>query len=285
MWLTDMADALRSAGLDVVEHPGWKTRGRSEMRAVRGIMLHHTAGPAAGDLPSLNTVINGRPDVPGPLAQLMLARSGAWHVIAAGRCNHAGQGDWPGLTGGYDIVGIEGESTGTGDWTSAQHAAWLVGVRALARHYQVPSTRVIGHREWAPRRKIDPVGINMAEIRNYVAAEEDDLTPDENIMLRQIKDAVCRWADDEPVRVQDRTIFGVWEHRLPVGNTSEALVDAASGGTLDAVALAERITARVVEQLLAGDLVEQLTSARTAAEVEGLLNALAARLAPAEVAE
>ena len=88
--LTDLADVLRGAGLTVVERPGWRTRGHGQMSGVRCVVLHHTAGPATGEAPSLGVVENGRPDLPGPLAQLVLGRSGTWYVVAAGLCHHTG---------------------------------------------------------------------------------------------------------------------------------------------------------------------------------------------------
>src|SRR4051812_9932387 len=94
---TWLADTLRNAGLSVIEQPGWQSRGRAEMGEVKGAICHHTAGAATGDHPSLSTVENGRPDLPGPLSHLFLSRSGAFYVLAAGRCNHAGVGVWRGI--------------------------------------------------------------------------------------------------------------------------------------------------------------------------------------------
>lgn len=75
MMLTDLASILRTADLDVVEVDGWQTRGHDGMKSVKGILIHHTAGPATGDFPSLNVVRDGRPDLVGPLAQLGLGRT------------------------------------------------------------------------------------------------------------------------------------------------------------------------------------------------------------------
>ncbi len=43
--LTDLADILRKAGLNVVEVSGWKTRGHGVMRSVKSIIYHHTVSP------------------------------------------------------------------------------------------------------------------------------------------------------------------------------------------------------------------------------------------------
>lgn len=161
--LTWLADVLRARGLKVVEHAGWQSRGRGEMGNVLGVMLHHTAGPASGDLPSLGTVLNGRPadGIPGPLAHLMLSRSGVWHVIAAGVANHAGKGyaPWVGRdNGNAHLLGVEAESTGRGDWTAEQLIAYPRGVAALLDKLNEPTGHAIAHKEWAPDRKIDIAG-------------------------------------------------------------------------------------------------------------------------------
>jgi hypothetical protein len=96
-----LADVLRSGGCKVTELAGWKDRGRlGAFGPVKGVLCHHTAGPTTGNAPSLSTIVNGRPDLPGPLSHLHLARDGTFTVIAAGRCNHAGPGLWRGVTSG-----------------------------------------------------------------------------------------------------------------------------------------------------------------------------------------
>ncbi|CAF1248999.1 unnamed protein product [Rotaria sordida] len=74
--LTGLADILRGAGVNVVEVAGWKTRGHGVMSSVKGIIVHHTAGPATGDFPSLAVVRDGTSSLAGPLSQLGLGRTG-----------------------------------------------------------------------------------------------------------------------------------------------------------------------------------------------------------------
>src|SRR5215472_9212376 len=111
--LTWLSEVLEAAGLRVAEQPGWRTRGRGDVGVIRGVMCHHTAGPLNGIMPSLDLIINGRPDLPGPLSQLALGRDGTFFVIAAGLANHAGVGTWRGITNGNSsFIGIEAENTG-----------------------------------------------------------------------------------------------------------------------------------------------------------------------------
>src|SRR5450755_1258774 len=109
--LSWLAEVLEDAGLKVAEQPGWRTRGRGDVGPIKGVIGHHTAGPATGIMPSLGTVTNGRPDLQGPLAQLCRGRDGPYFVVAAGRANHAGACNWQGNTSGNtNFIGIEAEN-------------------------------------------------------------------------------------------------------------------------------------------------------------------------------
>lgn len=175
-YLTWMADVLRAAGLPVQEVGGWRTRGHGQMGSIAGVLLHHTAGPATGNYPSLGVVRDGRPGLAGPLAQLGLARDGTWLVIAAGQAWHAGTGyvSWCGRDNGNSrLIGVEAESTGRGDWTQAQLTSYPRGTAALLRYLGYGADRALAHKEWATPagRKIDPAGWpgDMTGFRTAVA--------------------------------------------------------------------------------------------------------------------
>ena len=180
--LTWLAPALEAAGLKVAEVPGWEARGRAEMGKVVGVICHHTAGPPAGNMPSLDTLINGRSDLPGPLAQLGLGRDGTFYVIAAGRCNHAGFGSWQGVTtGNTSFIGIEAENTGLpGDtpWPKVQVDAYQRGVAAILKHIGAAAMFCAGHKEYAlpAGRKSDP-DFDMVVFRSSVTAILDGSAP------------------------------------------------------------------------------------------------------------
>ena len=171
--LTWLPEALQKAGLKISEVPDWRTRGRAEMGRVRGVMVHHTVGQRTGNMPSLNLLIRGRPDLNGPLAQLGLGRDGTFYIIAAGKANHAGDGEWRGIkhTGNSNFIGIEAENAGTPDdpWPDAQMDALRRGVAAILQYIGADSTMVCGHKEYAPTRKKDPLW-EMAPFRESVAA-------------------------------------------------------------------------------------------------------------------
>jgi len=171
--LTWMPDVLSKAGLKVVLEPGWQTRGHGDFGPPEGVLLHHTAGPPRGEMPDLSIIINGRPGLSGPLANLSLGRSGTYYVIAAGRAYHAGFGTWNNVTSGNScFIGIEAENTGVaGDpWPLVQMDAYQRGVAALLAHMGRDASWCAGHKEYAipAGRKTDP-DFDMDMFRKAVA--------------------------------------------------------------------------------------------------------------------
>jgi Putative peptidoglycan binding domain/N-acetylmuramoyl-L-alanine amidase len=175
IWLSAV---LEGAGLKVAEQPGWRTRGRGDIGTIRGVMCHHTNGPRTGIMPSLGIVTNGRPDLAGPLAQLCLGRDGTFFIVAAGRANHAGIGNWQGITtGNSSFIGIEAENTGflTGPdaepWPDVQIDAYRRGVAAILKKIGANAIMCCGHKEYAlPQGRKDDPTFNMPDFRNQVAA-------------------------------------------------------------------------------------------------------------------
>lgn len=168
-----LVDAARLTGYPVVEIAGWRTRGHGGMAAVEGVLCHHTAGPAAGEYPSLRVVRDGRAGLAGPLSQLGIGRSGTVYVIAAGTAWHAGASTWDGLTGlNSRFLGIEAEDDGDGTWTAEQLDVYPRLAAALLHYMRRPAFRCAGHREVAlPKgRKIDPAGLDMHAVRAQVGA-------------------------------------------------------------------------------------------------------------------
>ncbi|WP_407155650.1 N-acetylmuramoyl-L-alanine amidase [Bradyrhizobium sp. STM 3557] len=172
--LTWLAEVLEEAGLKVAEQPGWRSRGRGEMGPVKGVICHHTAGPAKGIMPSLGIITNGRPDLAGPLAQLGLGRDGTYFVVAAGRCNHAGVGMWQGLSqGNQNFIGIEAENTGlpSDPWPAVQLDAYRRGVAAILKKIGANPIMCAGHKEYAlPQGRKDDPSFDMNEFRTQVAS-------------------------------------------------------------------------------------------------------------------
>ena len=176
MWLDDLADAARGSGLPVWEDPGWRRRDHGAMAGVKGIICHHTGSSGSG---AWTVVRDGRADLAGPLAQLTLERDGSVRVLSHGQAWHAGTGSWPSIgrnVGNAYCIGIEAVYNGS-DITDAQRRAYPQLCAALARRYRIPVGNVIGHREWAPTRKVDPGRIDMPAFRREVAALVGGGTP------------------------------------------------------------------------------------------------------------
>lgn len=166
---TGLAQALRSVGLGVVEHPGWEKRGDASFTP-KGLVAHHTA--IAETAASVRICINGRPDLPGPLCQVVLGTAGTCHVIAAGRANHAGPGGWKGLSGNSVVWGIEAVHSGLTmqPWPSIQVEAYRKASAAMLRLVGVRNAGYLcGHKEWTAR-KIDPINLDMTQFRAAVQA-------------------------------------------------------------------------------------------------------------------
>jgi len=159
MYDIGLAERIRRKGVEVVEIAGWETRGSSTYSPLLGLW-HHTAGPRTGSTPSLATCIYGRPDLPGPLCQVLQSREpdgrDKAYVIAAGRANHTGVGEWRGISGNSKAFGVEVEHVGTVTQPGARHeitariiAAGLEGgsrdARNCCRHaeYAKPEGRKI----------------------------------------------------------------------------------------------------------------------------------------------
>ncbi len=166
---TGIADRLRAAGLKVVEVEGWRTRGRASFNPV-GSVDHHTAGPRRGNAPSLGTCIKGRPDLPGPLCNVHVARDNTCHVVAAGKANHAGKGGFKGIQGNSRMFGVERENVGTADepWRPDQTETAARVHAALLRGHGLSAEMLCLHKEWTPR-KADAHTITGAELRALCA--------------------------------------------------------------------------------------------------------------------
>lgn len=200
LWLPQV---LRDAGLEVIEHPGWQSRGHGDMGKVQGVLCHHTGGPLTGEISDINVLVDGRPDLAGPLSHLGLGRSGTFYVIAAGKGWHAGAGNWQGVTDGNShFIGIEAENTGetsgarADPWPEVQVDAYARGCAAILKHIGAQAIMAAGHKEFAlPKgRKSDP-SFDMTAFRARVA----------NFMGETIKDTPM-----EPASIRTKNPGAMW---------------------------------------------------------------------------
>jgi hypothetical protein len=232
---------MRDAGLQVDPQPGWVTRGRSPLTP-HGIVIHHTAGPATGDTPSLPVVTHGRAAtattraLPGPLYNVLVGRTGIVRIIAAQTANHAGTGSWRGLAGNHTVIGVAAENTGLGEpWGVTQYRATVRACAVLCLTHNIPTSLVCGHKEWTPR-KPDPAGIDMDRLRVDVFAATLDI--DGTATLPPLAPAPPKEPTVDPVR-QAQAAINAWlppERRIAVDGRWGPASTAALTRVLDQVA-------------------------------------------------
>lgn len=184
---TGIADLIRGEGVPVVETPGWRTRGMAAFNP-RGLVVHHDGFSASVRTSvAVNLMVHGRRDVPGPLCHVWLdddnedtplAGDPVAYLIAAGRANHAGPGGYSGLSGNSSVFGIEARHTGGPNepWSDAMMDAYVRVSAALCRAGGFDADMVCAHKEWAPRRKVDPT-FDMGVFRRCVDARLDSAAP------------------------------------------------------------------------------------------------------------
>lgn len=217
LWLPDL---LVDFGVTVVTHDGWEGRGSADFDP-RVVIAHHTAVRGSG----VKVCIGGRPDLPGPLCQVVLARDGVAHVIAAGRANHAGAGGWAGYSGNRRALGIEADNDGREPWPARQIDAFHLTAAALLAGINADPSHLCFHREWAPGRKVDPHTLDPTEFRAatgldlqwWRTKQEDDMfTPEDRERLKRIEqkqvefdNTLAGWATTDGKRSKDvRSLIG-----------------------------------------------------------------------------
>lgn len=167
MRITEAPAVLRAAGIEVVEHSGWRTRSNGELSSTLHWVWHHDASNP-GDSPGVPAYMIGNYRKAG--AQLWVDRRGRWHIIATGVAYHAGK--VRGSVGNSNSVGIETDHTTGESWPSALLDSLRKGTAALIRHYGGGADRLHFHKSiCAPvGRKNDPDGLDLGAERARVAA-------------------------------------------------------------------------------------------------------------------
>lgn len=179
------------------EVDGWRTRGRDDETGLRfgpvyGCVTHHT-GSDGSDSANRSLIVNGRSDLPGPLAQFGLCDDGTVDIISIGRCNHAGGGDPDVLRAvkneSYDLkppatdkhqgelgavdgndcfYGVECYYSGGHPPTNQMYTSLVKLWAAICDHHGWSAKSVIGHKEWSDY-KWDPGGFTMVGLRHDIA--------------------------------------------------------------------------------------------------------------------
>lgn len=176
--ITWLADQLKKdTYISVIEQSGWKTRMRSGSFSPVGVLLHHTGSTASNSnpAPSLNTVLSGRSDLPGPLCHVLVDYKGKCRVIAGGRANHAGEAKASGPISAGDgntkYIGIEIDYSGSQNPSDVQYAAVVDVAAAILARLGKTSTSCRCHKETSVTGKWDPGHtFTPAEWRSMISA-------------------------------------------------------------------------------------------------------------------
>lgn len=203
---------LRGARLKVVPIEGWETRSAPGPFTPVGQVVHHTAGAAEGNAPSLPTVINGRPGIPGPLCNGLIARDGTVYLVCAGKANDSGIGNQYVLDAVKADHAPEGDATEPGtisgnpwfyDWEveavgdsspypDVQIDALVAVCAAVNLAKGWSANRVLHHREWTSR-KIDMSW--RGDLRGLVAEEMVDMEEGQMAYRQEDRDRDERTAE------------------------------------------------------------------------------------------
>lgn len=210
---------LRDAGLTVVEHPGWETRGRAwPVGSPVGVMLHHTAAPVpypvtnlAGDFDGrVKCNLNVKPDgtvvviagracnySSGPGSNVVLAET---KKAVAPRANARERGLVDNTDGNPFYFNFEVDHLGDGSAVPAvQYAALVTACRVVLDTYNRVPDQIVSHAEWTAR-KIDPYWNGSRRTAAVIRTElnEDTMTPEEQAALNWLVTALKSKPSDSP---------------------------------------------------------------------------------------
>lgn len=191
--------ALKSRGITVKEHAGWRTHNRAghgSWGELYGVMFHHTVSSDAG---IVEYCFNGSAELPGPLCHGVIGKDGKITLVGWGRANHAGGGDkdvleavkdgrplpktneHQGSAGSVDgnahFIGFEcvNKGDGTDPWPAVQLDAMKQAAAAVCDLYGWSAKSVIRHMDWSDW-KSDPKGVNWtrftADVQKLIDADK-----------------------------------------------------------------------------------------------------------------
>ncbi|NNG20484.1 peptidoglycan DD-metalloendopeptidase family protein [Naumannella sp. ID2617S] len=212
----EIVDALRGAGLTVIEPDGWRGRCRCctgphtnagghirEWVTLNGITIHHTSGgmlrggAAVAYASRGGWLTTGDAKTPGPLCLAGIDGDGRIIMVGAGRCNHIGKISSSGLAamraanfsldGSQNLRGSDLDGNGYtlgfelmagGVPNDVQRDAAIRAAAALCRRLGWTGQEVHGHGEVADSRDFSDPGFDMGRFRRDVmAAVRGNQTP------------------------------------------------------------------------------------------------------------
>lgn len=189
-WLIpELRKAAEPLGIRVIVVEGAENRGRpastGDYDPNGAHTVHHTGATTSDEHPALTvqTCIIGRPDLPGPLVQVLVAHNGDIYVIACGRCNHAGEVGKSGVLGmplGADgnalSIGDEVDTNGTQPLPPEQIRSIALVGKVVTEHDGHDVAWIHRHEDISATGKWDIGNRSTAQLREDArSVEEDDM--------------------------------------------------------------------------------------------------------------
>jgi len=258
VYLTELANWLRNAGLSVIEYPGWQTRARGSggySQHPLCVMWHHTASPPSWDgQKDADYCAVGDPDA--PVSNLYIDRSGTVWVLAAGATNTNGKGKSISFSRGTvpsdcmntHAVGMEMGNDGLGErWPVAQvNSAFVVSNTINSRIGNQPDD-ISTHQFYAPDRKIDPATTNVegpwqpssctssgswdrGDVQQECQARAGNWNPPQEDDEEMIFDGYWKRPNDDAVFALYKSGYKVWMNSSEMFEAHKALM-AVNGAT------------------------------------------------------
>jgi hypothetical protein len=158
---------LNRRGVKTAWNPEGVHRGREINPRPEAIILHDTVTTRAWTTANVwRLLTHGRAGLPGPLANLSPDRAGVVWLVANGRANHNGFGDYDNDTIGVEVQCAGGLKGHEEPWNPVQQDVTVTLCQVLESIYG--NLPILGHKESDPGRKIDPWGIDMHAIRHRI---------------------------------------------------------------------------------------------------------------------
>jgi N-acetylmuramoyl-L-alanine amidase-like protein len=210
----EVAARLRAAGVTVYEWPGWESRGNGLTSAYEGLVVHHTASGYGSAFPVL---VDGRPDLSGPLCNTSGNADGSVTLIAAHPANHAGAGFGRSMgplprTSLFNnrVWGHETVYPGDQPMTDAQYRTAAILARICTDVFGYGDIeRARAHAETSGEGKWDPgyapgLTIDMGAFRSdALNIQEDDLSAAAEEMISQIYASMSKMSAQRGIDVGD----------------------------------------------------------------------------------
>lgn len=296
----------RALGAVVEFEPGWETSGNGTKADYEGGSVHHTAAASSATrpFPSRTVLLEGRADLPPPLANV----AGPWcpverpllRVLAAHPANHAGasggrsMGPLP-VTRLFNprVFGLEIDYAGDVPMAPGQYRAAVIFGAGLTRVLRRPSPEwVRGHAETSVTGKWDPGyapgrTIDLAAYRRDVWAlattsEEDDMPSADDVWKAPIGDfytpdstdtmpafAALAWSAAHGARARDAAAAA--QTAAAGAQTEAAAARAAAAAATAAAARVEGKVDQLIQMLAAGPApAPEIPAAVAAAVAEAL---------------